>query len=170
MSRENDQVLVTVSRFVVQPLFLLSGTFFPVDQLPTFLHPLAWVSPVWHAADLFRDLNAGDPPLWTSLGHVAYLAASERDEPDELWVGSPAPPYTWDIRPKGPPWHNRRLTTGGKVVAEARSEADEVIIHACDLDACTFGKETIFAFERHRRPEHYGRIVEQTGVVPPPRG
>ena len=56
----------------------------------------------------------------------------------------------------------------GKVVAEATGEADELIVHTCDLDACNFGKETIFAFERHRRPEHYRRIVEQTGVVPPP--
>ena len=55
----------------------------------------------------------------------------------------------------------------GKIVAEAASEADELIVHACDLDACNFGKETIFAFERHRRPEHYGLIVEQTGVVSP---
>ncbi len=57
----------------------------------------------------------------------------------------------------------------GKIVAEAMSEADELIVHDCDLDACNFGKDTIFAFERHRRPEHYGRIVEQTGIVPPPQ-
>jgi len=30
-----------------------------------------------------------------------------------------------------------------------------------------FGKDTIFDFKRHRRPEHYGRITGQVGVVLP---
>ncbi len=55
----------------------------------------------------------------------------------------------------------------GKVVAEAVSEADELVVHACDLDDCTFGKQTIFDFARHRRTEHYGLITGQTGVVEP---
>lgn len=57
----------------------------------------------------------------------------------------------------------------GEVVAEASTEEDELVVHACDLDATTFGKATIFDFARHRRVEHYGRIVEQTGVIEPPR-
>jgi len=55
----------------------------------------------------------------------------------------------------------------GKIVAEAAGEDDEIIVHACDLDACTFGKKTIFDFARHRRPEHYRRIVAQTGIIEP---
>ncbi len=55
----------------------------------------------------------------------------------------------------------------GRIVAEAQTEDDELIVHACDLDACNFGKATIFDFARHRRIEHYGRITSQTGVVPP---
>ena len=55
----------------------------------------------------------------------------------------------------------------GKVVVEASTEEDELIVHACDLDDCVFGKKTIFDFARHRRVEHYGRIVEQTGVIEP---
>ncbi len=55
----------------------------------------------------------------------------------------------------------------GKIAVEAQSEEDELIVHACDLDDCTFGKKTIFDFARHRRTEHYGLIVEQTGVVEP---
>ena len=55
----------------------------------------------------------------------------------------------------------------GHVVAESRTEADEVLIHACELDLCAFGKSTIFDFARHRRPEHYGAITAQTGVVLP---
>jgi predicted amidohydrolase len=56
----------------------------------------------------------------------------------------------------------------GEIVAEGRSEEDELVVHACDLDATVFGKTTIFDFARHRRIEHYGRITAQTGASPPP--
>jgi predicted amidohydrolase len=56
----------------------------------------------------------------------------------------------------------------GEVVAEAATEGDELITHACDLDATLFGKTTIFDFARHRRIEHYGLITSRTGAVPPP--
>ena len=55
----------------------------------------------------------------------------------------------------------------GHIVAEAKSEDDELIVHPCDLDATVFGKTTIFDFARHRRIEHYGRITAQTGVEVP---
>lgn len=55
----------------------------------------------------------------------------------------------------------------GYVVARAKGEGDELIVHACDMDACTFGKTTIFDFARHRRIEHYRRVATQTGVVVP---
>ncbi len=55
----------------------------------------------------------------------------------------------------------------GQVVAEAKTENDELIVHECDLDDCTFGKQTIFDFARHRRIEHYGTIASQTGVIEP---
>ena len=55
----------------------------------------------------------------------------------------------------------------GKIVAETHTEDDEMIVHACDLDACNFGKQTIFDFARHRRIEHYGLITSQTGVKVP---
>jgi predicted amidohydrolase len=56
----------------------------------------------------------------------------------------------------------------GFIVAETKTEDDELIVHQCDLDATIFGKETIFDFKRHRRIEHYARITEQTGATPPP--
>ena len=59
------------------------------------------------------------------------------------------------------------IDPNGFVVARAETEGDELVVHACDMDACTFGKTTIFDFARHRRPEHYRRICEQTGVVLP---
>ena len=56
----------------------------------------------------------------------------------------------------------------GEIVAEARTEDDELLIHPCDLDATVFGKKTIFDFARHRRIEHYGLITSRAGAVLPP--
>jgi predicted amidohydrolase len=56
----------------------------------------------------------------------------------------------------------------GEIVAESRTDGDELLTFACDLDATCFGKTTIFDFARHRRIEHYGRITSQAGVVLPP--
>ncbi len=60
-------------RFGVIPLFLFSGTFFPIEQLPGILQPVAYVTPLWHGVDLCRSLALGtvDPVL--ALVHVAYL-------------------------------------------------------------------------------------------------
>ena len=55
----------------------------------------------------------------------------------------------------------------GVIVAEAKTEADELVVADCDLDATIFGKQTIFDFNRHRRIEHYGLITSQTGATPP---
>ena len=59
------------------------------------------------------------------------------------------------------------IDPGGKIVAEAKTEEDELIVHTCDLDICIFGKTTVFDFSRHRRIEHYSIITSQTGVVEP---
>jgi predicted amidohydrolase len=56
----------------------------------------------------------------------------------------------------------------GEIVSEAKTEDDELIVTDCDLDATTFGKQTVFDFARHRRIEHYGRITSQTGIILPP--
>ncbi|CCE10013.1 N-carbamoyl-D-amino acid hydrolase (D-N-alpha-carbamilase) [Bradyrhizobium sp. STM 3843] len=55
----------------------------------------------------------------------------------------------------------------GEIVAEAKTEGDELLVAPCDLDATRFGKETIFDFARHRRIEHYGLITSRTGAIPP---
>lgn len=71
--QENDAGFAMLYRFVIMPMFLFSGTFFPVSQLPAWLEPVAWVTPVWHGVDLCRDLALGQPE-WTSAAvHVAYL-------------------------------------------------------------------------------------------------
>ncbi|MBI4765627.1 MAG: ABC transporter permease [Deltaproteobacteria bacterium] len=40
----------------VTPMFLFSGTFFPLDQLPLWARILAWVFPLTHVVDLTRAL------------------------------------------------------------------------------------------------------------------
>jgi predicted amidohydrolase len=55
----------------------------------------------------------------------------------------------------------------GVAVAQAKTLGDEVLVADCDLDLCRQGKEKMFNFAAHRRPEHYRRIVEQVGAVPP---
>lgn len=55
----------------------------------------------------------------------------------------------------------------GEVVAESRTENDELLVHACDLDATHFGKQEMFNFAKHRRIEHYGLITSRTGVILP---
>jgi len=57
----------------------------------------------------------------------------------------------------------------GEIVALARGVGDELVVADCDLDLCRYGKETVFAFAKHRRIEHYGLIATQAGVVEPPR-
>jgi predicted amidohydrolase len=56
----------------------------------------------------------------------------------------------------------------GMVVAQAETLGDEVLVADCDLDACRQGKEKMFNFAAHRRPQHYRAIVDQVGAVLPP--
>jgi lipooligosaccharide transport system permease protein len=73
--KKNDQAFNMIFRFGMIPLFLFSGTFFPVTQLPGWVRPLAYVTPLWHGVALCRALSLGNADLAGSLGHVAYLLA-----------------------------------------------------------------------------------------------
>ena len=60
-------------QLVTLPLFLFSGTFFPIDQLPDAIRWVAWCSPLWHGIDLARSIALGtiDPPV--AAIHLAVL-------------------------------------------------------------------------------------------------
>jgi lipooligosaccharide transport system permease protein len=60
-------------RFIMTPLFLFSGIFFPVSQLPAFMRPIAWVMPLWHGVQADRSLALGTPDFAAIMGHTAYL-------------------------------------------------------------------------------------------------
>ena len=63
--------------------------------------------------------------------------------------------------------HSIIVNPQGEIMAMATSWDDELITADCDLDMCTLGRTTIFAFEKHRRPEAYSRITSQIGAVEP---
>jgi lipooligosaccharide transport system permease protein len=75
-TQEEDGNFGLIMRLLVLPLFLFSGTFFPVDQLPPALQPLVWLSPLWHGVELARAAPTGH---WAALGaggvlvHVGFL-------------------------------------------------------------------------------------------------
>ena len=64
-----------IGRFVIAPMFLFSGTFYPLEQMPIFLQPLGWISPLWHSVQLGRHLSYGmELADGMFLVHLAYLA------------------------------------------------------------------------------------------------
>jgi lipooligosaccharide transport system permease protein len=63
-----------VFRFVVMPMTLFAGTFFPITQIPLALRWLAWISPLWHGNELARGVTLGGLGILPALGHVAFLA------------------------------------------------------------------------------------------------
>ena len=72
---KDEQGLSSLFRWGITPLFLFSGTFFPIAQLPGWMHPVAYATPLFHGVELCRgialDLPAHVDP-WIS---VAYLVA-----------------------------------------------------------------------------------------------
>jgi predicted amidohydrolase len=60
------------------------------------------------------------------------------------------------------------IAPSGETVAMASTLGDELVVARCDLGLCRSYTRTVFDFARHRRPEHYGLIVERTGAAPPP--
>jgi lipooligosaccharide transport system permease protein len=58
---------------VIMPMFLFSGTFFPISVYPEWLQVIVWLTPLFHAVELLRGLTTGIVE-WVILVHVAYLA------------------------------------------------------------------------------------------------
>jgi lipooligosaccharide transport system permease protein len=71
---QDDNVgFTSIYRLGLIPLFLFSGTFFPVTELPDWLRPVAYATPLYHGVDLCRGLVLGTAELWPSIGDAAYL-------------------------------------------------------------------------------------------------
>lgn len=82
VTREDDTSLTTLFRFGIIPLFLFSGTFFPISQLPSFLQKVAYVTPLFHGVELVRKtaLPGADEtvvtsiPIWVNATYLIVMA------------------------------------------------------------------------------------------------
>lgn len=70
---KDETRLSSLYRFGIIPMFLFSGTFFPVSQLPGWLQPVAYATPLWHGVELTRSVALGTPITLNPVVHVAYL-------------------------------------------------------------------------------------------------
>ncbi len=69
------QQFSAIFRFIVMPMTLFAGAFFPIEQLPAWIRPIAWITPLWHGTELGRDA-AFDQLSWgPTLGHLTFLCA-----------------------------------------------------------------------------------------------
>lgn len=74
-TQQDDFAFPVIMRLGVIPLFLFSGVFFPLEQLPGWLRSLAVVSPLFHSVELCRAATTGSLEALPVLGHVAVLVA-----------------------------------------------------------------------------------------------
>jgi len=73
---KDEGYFAIIARLVVAPMFLFSGTFYPLELMPIYLQPLGWLSPLWHSTELGRTLSYGaemEPNMF--IIHIVYLAA-----------------------------------------------------------------------------------------------
>jgi lipooligosaccharide transport system permease protein len=83
VTREDDQALSTLFRFGIIPLFLFSGTFFPISQLPQYLQTVAYFTPLFHGVELVRKVAlpevdssvVTDLPIWVHVTYLVVMAA-----------------------------------------------------------------------------------------------
>jgi len=71
-TRTNDSGFAALFRFVINPLFLFSGTFFPVSQLPAAVERVAAITPLYHGVALVRGAVLDSIPADWPL-HLGYL-------------------------------------------------------------------------------------------------
>ena len=72
---ENQTPMNYPIRFGAVPLMLFSGTFFPITQLPGWIRPAAYATPLWHGVALCRAFSLGTVQAGPAAVNVAYLVA-----------------------------------------------------------------------------------------------
>ncbi|MGH2735039.1 MAG: ABC transporter permease [Actinomycetota bacterium] len=76
---DDETRLVSIYRFIIVPMFLFSGTFFPIEELPDWLETVALFTPLWHGVDLCRWIVLGIPTRLPAFVELGYLL---------LWAGA----------------------------------------------------------------------------------
>lgn len=73
--KEDDGFFAIVGRFIIAPMMMFSGTFYPLESMPVYLQWVGWISPLWHGTDLGRTISYGKPQVpWVTSFHIVYLA------------------------------------------------------------------------------------------------
>lgn len=83
LTQKDGRSLSTLFRFLIVPLFLFSGTFFPINQLPDWIEPVAYATPLFHGVELVRKIALPGVdesivtaiPSWVHLGYLLVMAA-----------------------------------------------------------------------------------------------
>ncbi|MFM2126684.1 MAG: hypothetical protein RL287_162, partial [Actinomycetota bacterium] len=72
---ENEDLFMTIiNRMVIMPMFLFSGTFYPLTNMPIYIQPIGWISPLWHATELGRFLTYDYPiSLTMAIIHIGVM-------------------------------------------------------------------------------------------------
>jgi lipooligosaccharide transport system permease protein len=70
---ESSFVMVVIVRVAMVPMTLFSGVFFPLEQLPDVLEPVAYAFPLWHAVELCRAATLRIDPAWPVAVHLGIL-------------------------------------------------------------------------------------------------
>jgi lipooligosaccharide transport system permease protein len=79
ITQDRDLAFAALNRFAIVPIFMFSGTFFPIEELPGALELIAYVTPLWHGVELARELSLGTAGVGEALLHAGYLG---------LWVAA----------------------------------------------------------------------------------
>ncbi len=84
LTQDDGRSLSTMFRFAIVPLFLFSGTFFPISELPEWLEPVAYLTPLFHGVELVRKIALPDAdativtslPMWVHFGYLLVMATA----------------------------------------------------------------------------------------------
>ena len=109
-TQETDARFPVILRIGVLPLFLFSGTFFPVSQLPDVLQRLSWLSPLWHGVELCRGATTGSIDFCPAVAHVRSSSRSYR----------------------------RRLVLGDTLVHEEADAMSALFVHVIERDMLAY--------------------------------
>ena len=74
-TRTTSNSFPAILRFVIMPMFLFGGAFYPIEQLPERLQPVAWATPLWHGVELCRGSILGGLTIGEAAVHLAVLGA-----------------------------------------------------------------------------------------------
>ena len=77
-TQDQDNLFPAIMRFGITPMFLFGGAFYPIEQLPGWLQPVALVTPMYHGVEMARAIVLGTEPAvapWVSILYLLALTA-----------------------------------------------------------------------------------------------